>query len=314
MAGDGVGRDGVSWVDASLEPPTGQRMSYHREMLNRTALNPQTPLSCACRPLRGPFTCWPRAADALFASVLFLLTDNLATVKQQLAKAEAERTTLVQRLETMEAALTAERKAAEQRLTEAAARYEKEREHNQANENNLLMQIDQLRQIETNLCKAALEAEKAHQQVSELHSRIQTERDALVAAQSKNASLQTAVDLGKERLTVLTHEIETERKATQNQRARAETAEKSVAMKEAELATKQLVQKEALADMAVVGHWKDRWLTHPFPSMSEPEKAICYLIDYHDYGDDHLAWLYNKASLRAIDALESHDWDGFLYS
>ena len=60
--------------------------------------------------------------------------------------------------------------------------------------------------------------------------------------------------------------------------------------------------KEALADMAVIGHWKDRWLTHPFPSMSEPEKAVCYLTDYNDYDDDHLAWLYNKASLRAIDA------------
>lgn len=62
------------------------------------------------------------------------------------------------------------------------------------------------------------------------------------------------------------------------------------------------VIKEALADMAVIGHWKDRWLTHPFPSMSEPEKAVCYLTDYNDYHDDHLAWLYNKASLRAIDA------------
>ena len=62
------------------------------------------------------------------------------------------------------------------------------------------------------------------------------------------------------------------------------------------------VIKEALADMAVIGHWKDRWLTHPFPSMSEPEKAVCYLTDYDDYDEDHLAWLYNKASLRAIDA------------
>lgn len=61
-----------------------------------------------------------------------------------------------------------------------------------------------------------------------------------------------------------------------------------------------LLIKEALADMAVIGHWKESWLTHPFPSMSEPEKAVCYLTD--DYDDDHLAWLYNKASLRAIDA------------
>jgi transposase-like protein len=63
-----------------------------------------------------------------------------------------------------------------------------------------------------------------------------------------------------------------------------------------------LIINEALADMAVIGHWKDRWLTHPFPNMSEPEKAVCYLTNYDDYDNDHLAWLYNKASLRAIDA------------
>ena len=62
------------------------------------------------------------------------------------------------------------------------------------------------------------------------------------------------------------------------------------------------VIKKALSEMAVIGHWKDRWLTHPFPTMNEPEKAICYLTDYGDYDDNHLAWLYNKVSLRAIDA------------
>jgi hypothetical protein len=62
-----------------------------------------------------------------------------------------------------------------------------------------------------------------------------------------------------------------------------------------------LLIKDALADMSVIGHWKDRWLTHPFPSMSEPEKAVCYLTEYDDYDQDHLAWLYNKASLHAID-------------
>lgn len=63
-----------------------------------------------------------------------------------------------------------------------------------------------------------------------------------------------------------------------------------------------LIIKDALADISVIGHWKDRWLTHPFPNMSEPEKAVCYLTDYDDYDQDHLAWLYNKASLRAVDA------------
>jgi transposase-like protein/DNA-directed RNA polymerase specialized sigma24 family protein len=59
--------------------------------------------------------------------------------------------------------------------------------------------------------------------------------------------------------------------------------------------------KVRLLFMESVGKWKDRWLLHPFPDMSEPEKAICYLTDIHEYDTDHLAWLYNKASLHAID-------------
>ena len=43
-------------------------------MVNRTAVDPQTPLGSAPRPLRGPFTRWPRAADAVLAIVVFLAT------------------------------------------------------------------------------------------------------------------------------------------------------------------------------------------------------------------------------------------------
>ena len=42
-------------------------------------------------------------------------------------------------------------------------------------------------------------------------------------------------------------------------------------------------------------------MLHPFPNMSEPEKAVCYLTNYDDYDTDHAALLYNKASLHAID-------------
>ena len=63
---------------------------------------------------------------------------------------------------------------------------------------------------------------------------------------------------------------------------------------------KLLLIKERMLSMAEIGHWKDRWLTHPFPNMSEPEKAVCYLTDYGDYDDDHQAWLYNKASMHSI--------------
>ena len=62
-----------------------------------------------------------------------------------------------------------------------------------------------------------------------------------------------------------------------------------------------LLIKERIAQMAPLGKWQDKWLSHPFPNMSEPEKAVCYLTDYHDYEEDHLARLYNKASLHSID-------------
>lgn len=59
--------------------------------------------------------------------------------------------------------------------------------------------------------------------------------------------------------------------------------------------------QESLAAMTAIGKWSDRWVLHPFPNMSEPEKAACYLTDYGDYDPDHLARLYAKASLHAID-------------
>jgi hypothetical protein len=59
--------------------------------------------------------------------------------------------------------------------------------------------------------------------------------------------------------------------------------------------------KEKMAQMVNIGKWQDRWVEHPFPNMGEPEKAMCYLTDVQGYDEDHLAWLYNKASLHAID-------------
>lgn len=70
-------------------------------------------------------------------------------------------------------------------------------------------------------------------------------------------------------------------------------------LSDAELET--VLIKERITHMATVGKWQDRWMSHPFPNMSEPEKAVCYLTDYKDYDDNHLARLYNKASLHAID-------------
>ena len=59
---------------------------------------------------------------------------------------------------------------------------------------------------------------------------------------------------------------------------------------------------ENMAQVAPYGRWQDKWISHPFPNMSEPAKAMCYLTDIHeDYTEDHKAWLYNKASLHAVD-------------
>lgn len=70
-------------------------------------------------------------------------------------------------------------------------------------------------------------------------------------------------------------------------------------LKDSEVET--LLIQARLHNMAAIGKWSDRWLLHPFPSMSEPEKAICYLTDFGDYAPDHLARLYAKASLHSID-------------
>jgi len=59
--------------------------------------------------------------------------------------------------------------------------------------------------------------------------------------------------------------------------------------------------KKKIGEMVNIGQWKDRWVEHPFPNMGEPEKAMCYLTDIQGYDEDHLAWLYNKVSLHAID-------------
>lgn len=64
---------------------------------------------------------------------------------------------------------------------------------------------------------------------------------------------------------------------------------------------KLLLIKARMKEMSSYGTWQDRWLTHPFPHMSEPRKAACYLTDYGDHAEDHLAWLYSKATLHTID-------------
>lgn len=63
-----------------------------------------------------------------------------------------------------------------------------------------------------------------------------------------------------------------------------------------------LMIHEEMERLETVGRWNDRWLKYPFPDMSEPEKAVCYLTCRGDYDASHLAQLYLKASLHAVDS------------
>jgi hypothetical protein len=74
-----------------------------------------------------------------------------------------------------------------------------------------------------------------------------------------------------------------------------------------EAGVRQLIIQEPLPTMTAIGRRGDRWLVHPFPTKAEPEKAVCFLTDRRGpngesrYEPDHLARLYDKASLHAID-------------
>ena len=59
--------------------------------------------------------------------------------------------------------------------------------------------------------------------------------------------------------------------------------------------------KEKMREMVTIGQWKDKWFINPIATKSEPEKAVCYLTDFGDYDEDHLARLYAMASLHALD-------------
>jgi len=38
-----------------------------------------------------------------------------------------------------------------------------------------------------------------------------------------------------------------------------------------------IVIKERMQELVKIGKWNDKWLFYPFPDMSEPMKAICWL-------------------------------------
>lgn len=59
--------------------------------------------------------------------------------------------------------------------------------------------------------------------------------------------------------------------------------------------------KEEMAKMPALGQWGDRWLFHPFPDMSEPEKAVSHLTDVGKHPIETFAARYDKATLHGID-------------
>lgn len=67
--------------------------------------------------------------------------------------------------------------------------------------------------------------------------------------------------------------------------------------------------KEEIVRCRAIGQFKDAWVQMPMPSMSEPNKAVCWLTAHEDFrkedgsiDEDHIAWLHNKASLHAVDS------------
>ena len=61
--------------------------------------------------------------------------------------------------------------------------------------------------------------------------------------------------------------------------------------------------KQEIQSVLHLGKFQDSWVKHPFPSMAEANKAMCWLTE-HNEGDmdlNHKAWLYNKASLHGVD-------------
>jgi transposase-like protein len=62
------------------------------------------------------------------------------------------------------------------------------------------------------------------------------------------------------------------------------------------------ILKQRIANMSKIGKWKDRWVKHPVPNMGEAEKSMCWLTPHAEFDEDHVAWMYNKASLHSVDA------------
>lgn len=61
------------------------------------------------------------------------------------------------------------------------------------------------------------------------------------------------------------------------------------------------VMKISMANPRDLGPWKDPWCAHPWPTMSEPNKCVCWLTNPGNYDLDYQAQLHLKSSLAAVD-------------
>lgn len=71
---------------------------------------------------------------------------------------------------------------------------------------------------------------------------------------------------------------------------------------------KLLLLKEEIAKQRKAGVFGDAWVKTPLPTMSEPEKAVCWLTAHDGFllpdgtpDENHVAFLHAKASLHAVD-------------
>lgn len=94
--------------------------------------------------------------------------------------------------------------------------------------------------------------------------------------------------------------VDQKRKLVRDARAEVKKAMDALGCDRREAILHVLSHRIAMAQ--TLGKWNDRWVFHPNATMSEPEKALCHLTDFGDMDPDHLAWLYNKASLHGVDS------------
>jgi hypothetical protein len=59
--------------------------------------------------------------------------------------------------------------------------------------------------------------------------------------------------------------------------------------------------KEQLPYLVKKRGYRDTWLNYPEYTINEPAKAVAYLTDRGDYGLEHLAAIYARATMHAID-------------